>query len=252
MPKNILITGATAGFGEATAERFAKEGHNVIITGRRQERLTSIAKKLTEQYGVKVLPLCFDVQNRQQVFEVIAGIPDEWKKIDVLVNNAGLALGRAFFDEADLDDWDTMIDTNVKGLLYVSKAVIPLMTAVNKGHIINIGSVAGKEIYEKGNVYCGTKFAVKAISKSMRIDLLRYGIKVTAIHPGAADTEFSTVRFHGDTEKAAETYTGMKPLTGADVAEVIYYTTTLPDHVCINDLVLTPLQQADAIFIHRK
>ncbi len=252
MGKNILITGATSGFGEATAEKFAKEGHNVIITGRREERLKTIGQKLQEQYGVNVLPLAFDVQNRQAVFDAISGIPAEWQAIDVLVNNAGLALGRDFFDEADLDDWDTMIDTNIRGLLYVSRAVTPLMTAHNRGHIINVGSVAGKEVYEKGNVYCGTKFAVKAISKSMRIDLLRHGIKVTAIHPGAAETEFSMVRFHGDVEKAAEIYNGFTPLTAKDVAEVIYYTTTLPEHVCINDLVLTPLQQADAIFFHRK
>lgn len=252
MGKNILITGATSGFGEAAAEKFAKEGHNVIITGRREERLKFIGQQLQQQYGVKVLPLVFDVQNRQTVFDAIAGIPAEWQAIDVLVNNAGLALGRDFFDEADLDDWDTMIDTNIRGLLYVSRAVIPLMRAHNRGHIINIGSVAGKEVYEKGNVYCGTKFAVEAISKSMRIDLLRHGIKVTAIHPGAAETEFSLVRFHGDAEKAAEIYKGFTPLSAEDVAEVIYYTTTLPAHVCINNLVLTPLQQADAIFFHRK
>ncbi len=252
MAKNVFITGATSGFGQATAEKFAMEGHNVIITGRREDRLLNLAKKLQESYKIKALPLKFDVQNRQEVFEIISGLPDEWKTIDILINNAGLALGRSFFDEANLDDWDTMIDTNIKGVLYVSKAIIPLMTAKNRGHIINIGSVAGKEVYEKGNVYCGTKFAVEAISKSMRIDLLQHGIKVTAIHPGAADTEFSTVRFHGDIKKAAETYNGLTPLTGKDVAEVIYYTTTLPDHVCINDLVLTPLQQADAIFFHRK
>ncbi|MBX3241690.1 MAG: SDR family NAD(P)-dependent oxidoreductase [Chitinophagaceae bacterium] len=252
MGKNILITGATSGFGEATAEKFAQEGHNVIITGRREERLESIGQRLRDRYGVKVLPLAFDVQNRQAVFDAITGIPEEWQAIDILVNNAGLALGRDYFDEASIDEWDTMIDTNIKGLLYVSKAVIPRMIPQRKGHIINIGSVAGKEIYEKGNVYCGTKSAVDAISKSMRIDLLRHHIKVTAIHPGAAETEFSLVRFHGDAEKAAAIYNGLQPLTGKDVAEVIYYTTTLPEHMCINDLVLTPLQQADAIFFHRE
>ncbi len=252
MAKNILITGATSGFGEATAERFAKEGHNVIITGRRKERLEAITQRLQSTYRIKVLPLAFDVQQRKDVFAAIDGIPEEWKTIDVLVNNAGLALGRELFEESDIDDWDTMIDTNIKGLLYVSKAVVPLMIPHKRGHVINIGSVAGKEVYEKGNVYCGTKFAVKAISKSMRIDLLRHGIKVTSIHPGAAETEFSLVRFDGDAEKAAATYQGFTPLTAEDVADVIYYTTTLPEHVCINDLVLTPLQQADGIFFHRK
>ncbi len=252
MVKNVFITGATSGFGEAAAEKFAAEGHNLVITGRREERLKAISERLQSAYNVKIKTLVFDVRNRGQVFESVRSLPEEWKYIDILINNAGLALGRDFIDEGDIDDWDAMIDTNIKGLLYVSKAVIPLMTARNKGHIINLGSVAGKEVYEKGNVYCGTKFAVKAISKSMRIDLLRHGIKVTAIHPGAAETEFSLVRFHGDAEKAADIYKGFTPLTGKDVADVIYYTTTLPEHVCINDLVLTPLQQADAIFFNKK
>lgn len=248
----VFITGATSGFGEACAKKFAKEGYNVIITGRREDRLLSLKTDLEKEYGIQVLPLSFDVQNRQAVFEAVTNIPGEWKKITVLINNAGLALGREFFDEADIDEWDTMLDTNVKGLLYVSKAVLPFFISQKKGYIINLGSVAGKEVYEKGNVYCGSKFAVDAISKSMRIDLLRHNIKVTAIHPGAAETEFSLVRFRGDEKKANATYNGLKPLTPNDVADVIYYCTTLPEHVCINDLVLCPTQQADDIYFHRE
>lgn len=252
MNKIVLITGATSGFGEACAQKFAREGNDVIVTGRREERLLKLKSDLEKEYGIQVLPLSFDVQDRKAVFDAITSIPEQWKKIDVLINNAGLALGRDFFDEADIDEWDTMLDTNVKGLLYVSKAVLPLFINQNKGHIINLGSVAGKEVYEKGNVYCGSKFAVDAISKSMRIDLLRHNIKVTAIHPGAAETEFSLVRFNGDEQKANATYNGLTPLMPNDVADVIYYCTTLPEHVCINDLVLCPTQQADAIYFHRK
>ena len=251
MAKIVFITGATSGFGKACAEKFAKEGYNVIINGRREDRLNTLKNELESTFGVSVLSLAFDVRNRDIVFEKINSIEGDWKKINVLINNAGLALGRDYFDEADMDDWDAMIDTNVKGLLYVSKAVIPFLIETS-GHIINLGSVAGKEVYDRGNVYCASKFAVDAISKSMRIDLLRHGIKVTAINPGAAETEFSLVRFHGDEEKAKATYNGLQPLSGEDVADVIYYCTTLPAHVCINDLVLCPTQQADAIYFHRK
>jgi NADP-dependent 3-hydroxy acid dehydrogenase YdfG len=199
-----------------------------------------------------VLSLPFDVSNRDAVFYAVDTIAGDWRNIDVLINNAGLALGRDFFDEADLDEWDTMMDTNVKGLLYVSRAVLPLMISQNKGHIINLGSVAAKEVYERGNVYCASKFAVDALSKSMRIDLLRHNIKVTAIHPGAAETEFSLVRFKGDEAKANAVYNGFKPLTAKDVADVIFYCTTVPEHVCINDLVICPLQQADAIYFNKE
>ena len=250
MNRTILITGATSGFGEACARKFAASGDHLIITGRRKERLESLQREL--QPGVRVLPLVFDVRDRKAVFDAIATIPDPWRKIDILINNAGLALGRDYFDEADLDDWDTMIDTNVKGLLYTSKAVLPLMIPTGKGHIINLGSVAGKDIYEKGNAYCGSKFAVDAISHSMRIDLLRHGIKVTAIHPGAAETEFSIVRFKGDETQAKKIYQGFTPLTAEDVADVIHYCASLPPHVCINDLVLTTLAQADGIYFHKK
>ncbi|PVD53498.1 NAD(P)-dependent oxidoreductase [Terrimonas sp.] len=251
MSKIVFITGATSGFGKACAEKFAKEGYNVIINGRREDRLQSLKTALEKQYGVNVLTLAFDVRNRNDVFEKINAIDEPWKKINILINNAGLALGREHIDEGNIDEWDTMMDTNVKGLLYVSKAVIPFLIPT-RGHIINLGSVAGKEVYDKGNVYCASKFAVDAISKGMRIDLLRHGIKVTSINPGAAETEFSLVRFNGDEEKAKSVYNGLQPLTGPDVADVIYYCTTLPAHVCINDLVLCPTQQADAIYFNRK
>jgi NADP-dependent 3-hydroxy acid dehydrogenase YdfG len=201
---------------------------------------------------VAVLQLPFDVQNEKEVLVSIHNIPEEWKAIDVLVNNAGLAMGRDYFEEGDLDDWNIMIDTNVKGFLYVAKAVSKLMAGRKQGHIINMGSVAGKQLYEKGNVYCATKYAVDAISQGMRIDLLRHNIKVTSINPGAAETEFSLVRFKGDEETAKKIYDGLKPLTAEDVAEVIYYCTTLPPHVCINDLSITCLQQANAIYFNRQ
>ena len=252
MNKIVFITGATSGFGEACALQFAEAGYDIIINGRREDRLQQLKKGLEEKFSVRVLPLPFDVSNRQAVFNAVDNIATDWRNISILINNAGLALGRDFFDEADLDEWDTMMDTNVKGLLYVSRAVLPLMISQNKGHIINLGSVAAKEVYERGNVYCASKFAVDALSKSMRIDLLRHNIKVTAIHPGAAETEFSLVRFKGDASKANAVYDGFKPLTAKDVADVIFYCTTVPEHVCINDLVVCPSQQADAIYFHKE
>ena len=251
MKKTAFITGATSGFGEACAHRFAKEGWNVIITGRRTERLDKLKQTLEKEYGISCLPLSFDVSKNEEVIKAVNGLPEEWKGIDVLVNNAGLALGRDHFDEASLDDWDTMIDTNLKGLLYVSKAIIPFMKSRKKGQIINIGSIAGKEVYERGNVYCATKAAVNSISQGMRIDLLPYHIKVTAIHPGAAETEFSIVRFKGAKDTAAKVYEGYQALTAGDVADIVYYTASLPAHVCINDLVVTPTQQANAYIIDK-
>jgi len=251
MNKTILITGATSGFGLASAVKFASNGDNVIITGRRKDLLLKLEKELLA-FGVKVLPLSFDVRNRNEVESAINNLPAEWKMIDVLVNNAGLASGLSHIDEGDPDDWDRMIDTNVKGLLYITRAVSPLMTARKKGHIINISSIAGKQVYENGNVYCASKHAVDALSRSMRIDLLPYNIKVTNIAPGMAETEFSIVRFHGDAERAREVYRGIRALTGEDVAEVIYYCTTLPDHVCINDLEITPTAQANVTNSIRK
>lgn len=252
MPKIALITGATAGFGKACAYKFAAHGYDLIINGRRNDRLQQVADEIETKYNVAVLQLPFDVREQDAVFTAIEGMPEEWKRIDVLVNNAGLAVGRDYFEEGSLDDWNRMIDTNVKGFLYVAKAVSQLMVKQGYGHIINLGSIAGKEVYEKGNVYCATKFAVDALSQSMRIDLLRHGIKVTAINPGAAETEFSLVRFKGDEETAKKIYDGLQPLTAEDVAEVIWYCTTLPPHVCINDLSLTCLRQANTIYFNRK
>jgi len=252
LKKIVFITGATAGFGEACAHKFAANGYDVIINGRRKERLHTLANALEKKYNIAVFQLAFDVQDEKAVTEAFAQLPVEWKNIDVLVNNAGLALGRDFFEEANTQDWNTMIDTNIKGLLYVGKAVAACMTERKKGHIINMGSVAGKQLYEKGNVYCATKYAVDAITQGMRIDLLRHGIKVTAINPGAAETEFSVVRFKGDEETAKKIYDGLKPLSADDVADVVYYCTTLPAHVCINDLTITCLQQANAVFFNRQ
>lgn len=252
MEKIVLITGATSGFGKSSAKLFAKNGYNIIITGRRNDRLVMLENKLIDLYNVRVFPLCFDVRDQQATTEAIASLPENWKKIDVLVNNAGLASGLSKIQDGDFEDWNKMIDTNIKGLLNVSRNIMPLMIARKKGHIINIGSTAGKEVYLNGNVYCATKFAVDAISKSMRIDLLEHGIKVTQICPGAAETEFSEVRFHGDKAKAKETYKGFQPMSSSDVASVIYYVTTLPEHLCINDLVITSVAQANSYYIDRK
>ncbi|HQM70173.1 MAG TPA: SDR family NAD(P)-dependent oxidoreductase, partial [Bacteroidales bacterium] len=251
MKKIIMITGATSGFGRATARKFAKNGYDVIITGRRKERLDELEKELGE-YKVEVLTLNFDVRKRYEVADIISGLPDKWKNIDILVNNAGLAVGLSHVDDADVDDWDRMVDTNVKGLLYVTRAVAPLMVARESGHIFNISSIAGTDIYENGNVYCATKSAVNSLSKAMRIDLLKHNIKVTNIAPGMAETEFSLVRFKGDKEQAKQVYTGVDALTGDDIAEVIYYCATLPAHVCINDLSITPTQQAAVGVLNRK
>lgn len=248
----VFITGATSGFGEACAVVFAKNGYRLVLNGRREERLQALKEKLEEEHKASCYLLPFDVQNRFDVFASVNSLPAEWQTVDVLINNAGLALGRDLFEEANLDDWDTMIDTNLKGLLYVSKAVAPLMVRQKKGHIINMGSVAAKDIYERGNAYCASKAAVDAVSKAMRIDLLRHRIKVTAIHPGAAETEFSLVRFKGDQEAAAKVYQGLQPLTAEDIANIIFYCASLPPHVCINDLVVTPTQQADGIYFNRE
>jgi NADP-dependent 3-hydroxy acid dehydrogenase YdfG len=251
MNKIILITGASSGFGKATAELFAANGWNCIITARSKEKIDALANELTQRHSVQVLPLVFDVQDKAAVDQQIGSLPDSWKKIDVLVNNAGLALGRDPFDQADMEDWEIMIDTNLKGLLYVTRAVLPLMQTEKKGHIINIGSTAGVEVYKDGNVYCATKHAVDAISKAMRIDLLSHGIKVTVVHPGAAETQFSVVRFKGNEQKAAAVYDGYQPLKGEDIADIIYYAASLPDHVCINELVVTCKAQANSFYLHK-
>ena len=250
MSKIILITGASSGFGKATATKFAAGGWNVILTGRRKEKLEALAKALEANYGVKTLCLNFDVQDKKAVFDNLQNLPTEWQAINILVNNAGLALGRDSFENANLEDWETMIDTNVKGLLYASKAVLPMLIK-EKGHIINIGSTAGKEVYKDGNVYCASKHAVDAISKAQRIDLLPYQIKVTAIHPGAADTEFSMVRFKGDAEKAKAVYNGYTPLMAEDIADTVWYVANTPAHVCINDLVITCTAQANSMYLKK-
>lgn len=252
MKRIIFITGATSGIGRACAEKFAANGDNLIINGRRKERLKELKKELEDKYQVEILSAPFDVQNRDEVFQSISQFSGQWKSPDILVNSAGLALGRDTFDNADITDWETMIDTNMKGLLYVSKAVLPSMIKRNNGHIINLGSTAGDEVYERGNVYCASKSAVEAISKAMRIDLLPHHIKVTNIKPGAAETEFSLVRFKGDEEKADKVYDGLVPLTAADVADSIFYCASLPPNVCINDLTITCTAQANGIYSYRE
>ncbi len=250
MTKTVFITGATSGIGKACAEKFAAAGYHLILTGRRNERLTALKTNLELKFGINIKTLNFDVQQREIVFEMINSLSDEWKKIDILINNAGLSIGRDSFLDSNLDDWETMMHTNVDGLLYVTKALLPFLIE-QKAHVINMGSIAGKEVYENGNIYCASKFAVDAISRSMRVDLLKYGMRVTAIHPGAVETEFSLVRFKGDQEKADNVYKGLKPLTGADIADIIFYAATLPKHVCLNEISVTPTQQAGTYYFHR-
>jgi len=246
MSKIVLITGATAGIGAACAELFAREKYDLILVARRNERLESLAARLAEHYGVQVITNTLDVRDKQAVKAELELLPEKWRNIDVLVNNAGLSQGLDPIQEGSLDDWDTMIDTNIKGLLYVSKIVSGWMVNNKKGHIINIGSVAGKEVYANGNVYCATKHAVDALNKGMRIDLLPHGIKVTAIHPGAVETEFSEVRFKGDKERAKKVYEGFEPLIANDIAEAIWFVVSRPAHVNINDMLIMPTAQANA------
>jgi NADP-dependent 3-hydroxy acid dehydrogenase YdfG len=244
---NIIITGATSGFGKAIAEKFAVPGNELWLTGRRGDRLQELQKKLGETTD-KVHIAAFDVRDKAAVGQMQLQVEKEWDYLDILVNNAGLALGTSPVDEGNTDDWDTMIDTNIKGLLYITRAFVPMMRRQNKGHIINIGSTAGKVVYQNGNVYCATKFAVDALSQTMRIDLLPYHIKVTSINPGMAETEFSLVRFKGDAAKAKKAYEGFIPLVAEDIADVVYYCTTLPEHVCINDLTVTCTQHANSVY----
>lgn len=246
-----LITGTTAGFGKAIALRMARLGYNLIITGRRKDRLESLTETLKNEFSVDVLPLCFDVRDKEACQSAIDTLPAPWKHIDVLVNNAGLASGSAPINEFDIDDWEKMIDTNVKGLLYISRFVTPLMVAAGSGHIINLSSIAGVEVYPNGNVYCATKHAVNAITKGMRIDLLKHNIKVSSISPGAAETEFSIVRFHGDKEKADAVYQGLTPLNADDIADAVEFIVTRPAHVNINDILITPTRQANTYVYNR-
>jgi len=251
MSKIAIITGATSGIGEAAALRFAENKTNLIITGRRQERLSILKNKL-EDRNVRVLPLCFDVRDEEAVKDVLGNLPEEWREIDVLLNNAGLAAGLSTLQEGDSDDWNRMIDTNVKGLLYVTRAIAPGMVERKSGHIINIGSIAGKEVYPNGNVYCATKHAVDALTKAMRIDMLAHNVKVTQICPGAVETEFSLVRFYGDRSRADHVYEGYESLVAADIADCIWFVVSRPPHVNINDMVVMPTAQASATLFHKE
>jgi 3-hydroxy acid dehydrogenase / malonic semialdehyde reductase len=244
MSKIALITGATAGIGEACARLFAQEKYNLILLARRTEKLEDLAGKLRKEYGVQVHTLTVDVRNKAEVSQ-LKDLDDQWKEVDVLVNNAGLSQGLDPIHEGDTNDWDRMIDTNVKGLLYITKVVSPWMVSRRSGHIINIGSIAGKETYANGNVYCATKHAVDSLNKAMRIDLLPYRIKVTGIHPGAVETEFSEVRFKGDKDRAKKVYEGFEPLYAQDIAEAIWFAVSRPAHVNINDMLIMPTAQAN-------
>lgn len=245
----VLITGATSGIGEATARLLASQNFKLILCGRRKDRLESLAKELQKQ--TEVITSSFDVRNRKEVAESFASLPAAWKEIDVLINNAGNAHGLDPIQNGNVDDWDAMMDINVKGLLYVTKEVLPVMVKRNAGHIINIGSVAGKETYANGNVYCASKFAVDALTKGMRVDLNAHSIKVTAIHPGLVETEFSLVRFKGDNERADNVYKGFDPLMGKDIADLILFAITRPAHVVIADLVVLPTAQASATVVKK-
>lgn len=249
--KFIFITGATSGFGKAVATRFAmelKSNATLILTGRRKERLDQLQNELSETYDCSVIPLAFDVRSNEEVKMAVASLAGHnISSVDVLVNNAGLAAGLSTIDEGNTDDWDQMIDTNLRGLLYVTRAVVPFMKSKPGSHIINIGSTAGKMVYKNGNVYCATKHAVDALTQAMRVDLLPYGVKVTGINPGLAETEFSIVRFKGDEARAKSFYEGYTPLRAEDIADAAWYCTSLPPHVCINDLTITGLTQADSV-----
>jgi 3-hydroxy acid dehydrogenase / malonic semialdehyde reductase len=244
MDKCVLITGATSGIGEATAVLLASEGYRLILTGRRRERLESLRKRLIHQNHCEILTLSFDICSLKQVEEAIDSIPENFKSIDILINNAGLAVGLSSFQEGLYDDWERMIDTNLKGILYITRKVVPRMAEKKSGHIINISSIAGKETYPMGSVYCASKHAVQSLSKAMRLDLLKDGIKVTTISPGAVLTEFSLVRFKGDKERADQVYSGIRPLAAADVAEAIFFALSRPPHVNIDDILIMPTDQA--------
>lgn len=249
--KTALVTGATSGFGHAIALRLAGLGYNLIITGRRAERLDKLAKQLQADYPIEVLPLCFDVRNNEACTKAVQSIPVSLKKIDLLVNNAGLAAGASPFQESDLADYDQMIDTNVKGLLYMTKLIVPGMIEQQSGHIINISSIAGIEVYPNGSVYCASKHAVNAITKGLRLDLIKHNIKVSSVSPGLAETEFSVIRYHGDKEKAKAVYAGLIPLNAGDIADTVEFIVTRPAHVSINDIQINPTQQANTYIAHR-
>ncbi|CAA9277525.1 MAG: Oxidoreductase, short-chain dehydrogenase/reductase family [uncultured Cytophagales bacterium] len=250
MAKIALITGATSGIGKATALLFAQHGVDLILCGRREDRLQELQKELVAQ--VRVHTLTFDVRDRRAVEAAIGSLPADWQEVDMLINNAGNAHGLAPIQEGAVDDWDAMMDGNVKGLLYVSKAIIPGMVSRRRGHIVNIGSVAAKEVYPNGNVYCASKHAVDALTQGMRLDLNPFGIKVTGVHPGLVETEFSVVRFKGDAQRADNVYKGFQPLVAEDIADVIWYAVSRPLHVVIGDLVILPTAQASATLVHKQ
>ncbi len=248
MSKIALITGTTSGIGKATAQLFAAEGYNLIINGRRTEKLKKQAQDLEDSYGIDVLLMPLDVRNNEAVVEYAKSIPEKWKKINILVNNAGLAAGLESLENGNVDNWNQMIDTNVKGLLYVSQSIIPFLKQT-QGQIINIGSIAGKEVYANGNVYCGTKHMVDALTKAMRLELAEYGVKVSAVNPGAVETEFSIVRLDGDLDKAKNVYVGFENLVAQDIAAAIWFVASRPKHVTINDLTIMPTAQPQASVI---
>jgi 3-hydroxy acid dehydrogenase/malonic semialdehyde reductase len=250
--KIAWITGASSGIGKACAYILAKNGYDLILSGRRAQHLELVKTELNTEFGVNILNLVLDVRKREEVQKVCSELDSSWKNIDVLINNAGLAMGLSSFENGDLDHWDTMIDTNIKGLLYMSRFVVPMMIESGKGHIVNVGSIAGKEVYANGNVYCATKHAVDALSRSMRLDLSKFPIKVSAVHPGAVETEFSIVRFDGDEERAKKVYEGFENLVAMDVAEAVWFMLNRPVHVNINELTIMPTAQPMAGVIHRK
>ncbi len=252
MPLRVCITGASSGIGEATAREFARNGCPLLLVARRKERLEALAGDISATSGVPVQPIVLDVRNRSDVAETFASLPSGWEEIDVLVNNAGLSRGLDPLHRGSIDDWEEMIDTNIKGLLYVTRAVLPGMVARDRGYIINVGSTAGHQTYPGGNVYSATKHAVKALNRSLKMDLLGTQVRVTSVDPGLVETEFSNVRFHGDRERAAKVYAGMTPLHGSDIAEIIYFCATRPPSVAIQEIVVTPTDQAHSTMVHRK
>lgn len=249
--KTAFITGATSGFGRAIAFRLAKLGYRLIVTGRRADRLDKLVAEIQAEYSAEVLPLCFDIRDNEACTKAISSLEGDFSRIDLLINNAGLAAGASPFQESDLADYEQMIDTNVKGLLYITKLVVPGMTERQSGHIINISSIAGIEVYPNGSVYCASKHAVNAITKGLRIDLVKHGIKVSSVSPGMAETEFSIVRYHGDEEKAKAVYAGIVPLNAEDIADTVEFIVTRPQHVSINDIQINPAQQANTYISHR-
>jgi len=250
--KTAFITGATSGFGRAITFRFAGLGYNLIVTGRREERLNDLIEQLNAKFKIEILPLCFDIRDNEACTKAFQSLPEYFRHIDILVNNAGLAAGASPFQESDLADYEKMIDTNVKGLLYITKLIVPGMIEQESGHIVNISSIAGIEVYPNGSVYCASKHAVNAITKGLRIDLIKHGIKVSSVSPGMAETEFSIVRYHGDEEKAKAVYAGLTPLNAEDIADAVEFIVTRPAHVSINDIQINPAQQANTYIAHRK